>query len=406
MKQYREEILSMVMAGGRGERLFPLTMERTKPSVPFGGKYRIIDFALSNFINSGVYSIYVLVQYKSQSLIEHIRTTWTKGSTLPNHFVTVVPPQMRKEKEWYRGTADSIHQNINLVYDFKPRLVAIFGGDHIYRMNIKEMIDYHLKKKAQATVAVIPIDSKDAGQFGVADTASDGRISRFIEKPKMPKGKTVLASMGNYIFNAEFLIDVLAEDARKNTDHDFGKNILPFLIEGKKAKIYAYDFSSNRIPSLKKYEADYYWRDVGTIKSYWEANMDLLGKNPKLDLDNQDWPIYASNLDCPPAHISDSQVENSLICEGARVDGAIVNNSIVGRSVKIEPGCVVQDSIILDFSRVGAGSQVKKAIVDRFNIIDKNSKVYRDKNLDSSKYFLDSSGIVVVKRGARKVFYF
>jgi glucose-1-phosphate adenylyltransferase len=315
----------------------------------------------------------VLVQYKSQSLIEHIRTTWTKGSTLPNHFVTVVPPQMRKEKEWYRGTADSIHQNINLVYDFKPRLVAIFGGDHIYRM---------------------------------ADTASDGRISRFIEKPKMPKGKTVLASMGNYIFNAEFLIDVLAEDARKNTDHDFGKNILPFLIEGKKAKIYAYDFSSNRIPSLKKYEADYYWRDVGTIKSYWEANMDLLGKNPKLDLDNQDWPIYASNLDCPPAHISDSQVENSLICEGARVDGAIVNNSIVGRSVKIEPGCVVQDSIILDFSRVGAGSQVKKAIVDRFNIIDKNSKVYRDKNLDSSKYFLDSSGIVVVKRGARKVFYF
>jgi glucose-1-phosphate adenylyltransferase len=339
-------------------------------------------------------------------LIEHIRTTWTKGSTLPNHFVTVVPPQMRKEKEWYRGTADSIHQNINLVYDFKPRLVAIFGGDHIYRMNIKEMIDYHLKKKAQATVAVIPIDSKDAGQFGVADTASDGRISRFIEKPKMPKGKTVLASMGNYIFNAEFLIDVLAEDARKNTDHDFGKNILPFLIEGKKAKIYAYDFSSNRIPSLKKYEADYYWRDVGTIKSYWEANMDLLGKNPKLDLDNQDWPIYASNLDCPPAHISDSQVENSLICEGARVDGAIVNNSIVGRSVKIEPGCVVQDSIILDFSRVGAGSQVKKAIVDRFNIIDKNSKVYRDKNLDSSKYFLDSSGIVVVKRGARKVFYF
>ncbi|MDD5583609.1 MAG: sugar phosphate nucleotidyltransferase, partial [Candidatus Omnitrophica bacterium] len=214
MAQVKEEILAMVMAGGRGERLYPLTLERTKPSVPFGGKYRIIDFALSNLINSGIYSIYVLVQYKSQSLIEHIRTTWIREGVLPRHFITLVPPQMRGTKEWYRGTADSIYQNINLIYDFKPRFVAIFGGDHIYRMNIKDMVDYHLRKKAKLTVAVIPVAAKEAYQFGVVDVDSSFKIKKFREKPSLDHSKTVYASMGNYIFDTDFLMETLNEDAQ------------------------------------------------------------------------------------------------------------------------------------------------------------------------------------------------
>ena len=302
MKIIKEEVLAMVMAGGRGERLYPLTLERTKPSVPFGGKYLIIDFALSNLVNSGIYSIYVLVQYKSQSLIEHIRTTWSKGGMLSKHFITVVPPQMRKKQEWYRGTADSVYQNINLMYDFKPRLVAIFAGDHIYRMNIKEMIDYHLRKKSQLTVSVMPVEAKHSSQFGIADIDGQGRLKNFEEKPAVCSRKNIFASMGNYIFDTDFLIDVLEGDAKRETKHDFGKDIIPYLVK-KKAKVYAYDFSKNKIPSRKSYEAKYYWRDVGNLSSYWQANMDILGSRPKLSLENPAWPIYASNLDCPPAYV-------------------------------------------------------------------------------------------------------
>lgn len=405
MKKAKEEVLAMVMAGGRGERLYPLTLERTKPSVPFGGKYRIIDFALSNFINSGIYSIYVLVQYKSQSLIEHIRTTWSKGGMLSKHFITVVPPQMRKKQEWYRGTADSVYQNINLMYDFKPRLVAIFAGDHIYRMNIKEMLDYHLRKKSELTIAVVPVEAKHSSQFGIAGIDEQGRLKSFEEKPSVSAKKTVFASMGNYIFDTAFLIDVLETDAKRETNHDFGKDIIPYLVK-KKAKVYAYDFSKNKIPSLKKHEAKYYWKDVGSIGSYWQANMDILGKEPKLALDNSDWPIYASNLDCPPAYVSASEVENSLISEGATVYGSKIKNSILGRAVKIEANCVIEDSIIMDFTHIKRSSHVKHAIVDRFNIIPENSRIGHNKENDRKNHYLDPSGIVVVQRGSRKAFYY
>lgn len=405
VKRAKEEVLAMVMAGGVGQRLYPLTLERTKPSVPFGGKYRIIDFALSNFINSRIYSIYVLVQYKSQSLIGHIRTSWSRGGGLSKHFVTVVPPQMRREREWYKGTADSIYQNINLIYDFKPRLVAIFGGDHVYRMNITDMIDYHLRKKSQLTIGAIPVQAKQAFQFGVLSVTSDFKVKSFQEKPSLSENKTVLASMGNYIFNTDFLIETLEGDAKKDTTHDFGKDIVPYLV-GKKAKMFAYDFSKNRIPSLKKYEAKYYWKDVGTISSYWEANMDLLNRHPKLDLDNQDWPIYASNLNCPPAYTIGSEIENSLVCEGAKVLGSKVKNSIIGRAVTIEENCLIENSIIMDFANLGKSSHVKKTIIDRFNTIPKGVKIGYNKEADAKSYFLDSSGIVVVKRGARKTDYF
>jgi len=405
MKPVKEEILSMVMAGGRGERLYPLTLERTKPSVPFGGKYRIIDFALSNLVNSGIYAIYVLVQYKSQSLIEHVRTTWSKGAVLPKHFVTVVPPQMRKKQEWYRGTADSIYQNINLIYDFKPRIVAIFAGDHVYRMNIREMIDYHIRKKAHLTISVIPVEGRQASEFGVVGIDEHCRVTRFEEKPAVSKHKTVFASMGNYVFDTDFLINVLEEDAQRDTGRDFGKDIIPHLIK-KHARAYAYDFSKNKIPSLKKHEAGYYWRDVGTIASYWQAHMDLLGREPRLELDNAHWPIYASNLDSPPAYSIGSEIENSLVCEGSKIYDAKIKNSIIGRSVKIEPGSLIEDSIVMDFAHIHRSSRIRRAIVDRFNILQRETSIGYHKKDDSKNYYVDSSGITVVQRGSRKAFYF
>lgn len=405
MSKSQGEVLAMVMAGGRGERLYPLTLERTKPSVPFGGKYRIIDFALSSLVNSSIYSIYVLVQYKSQSLIEHIRTTWIRGGMLPKHFITMVPPQMRRTKEWYRGTADSIYQNINLIYDYKPRFMAIFGGDHIYRMNIRDMIDYHVRKKAKLTVAVIPVNAQDAQQFGIVDVDENMKIKSFREKPALSHKRAVYASMGNYIFDTDFLVEMLNEDAQKEGSHDFGKDIIPSLVH-RKANVVAYDFTANRIPSLKRYESKWYWKDVGTISSYWEANMDLLGTKPKLDLDNQDWPVYASNLNCPPAFTFSSAIDNSLVCEGARIHGSRIKNSILGRGITIEEGCNIEDSIILDFCRLERGCSLKHTIVDRFNIIPANTRIGYNKEIDSRSFYLDSSGIVVVKRGARKAFYF
>jgi len=392
----RRDILAMVMAGGKGERLYPLTLERTKPSVPFGGKYRIIDFSLSNLINSGIYSIYVLVQYKSQSLIEHIRTTWIREGLLKRHFITVVPPQMRQKKEWYRGTADSVYQNINLIYDFSPKLIAIFSADHVYRMDIRDMIDFHIKKKAILTISVIPIKSKEIGNFGIVYFDKNKRVKRFVEKPKSSFKDPVYASMGNYIFNTDFLIEVLKEDAKKKTTHDFGRDIIPYLVS-KKMDIYAYDFSLNRIPSLKKYEDKYYWKDVGTIFNFYQANMDLLGDRPKIDLNNYDWPIYSSNINSPPAYIVNSNLKNSLICEGSKIKKSMIINSILGRSVIVEEDCVIENSIIFDFCYIQKKSKIKNAIIDRFNVVEKDTLIGygKDKN-----YYIDSS-IVVLKRGPR-----
>jgi len=402
MRVLRSNILAFVLAGGKGERLFPLTSERTKPSVPFGGKYRIIDFTLSNLVNSGIYSIYVLVQYKSQSLIEHIRTSWRKLGVLPRHFITVVPPQMRREevKEWYRGTADSVYQNINLIYDFKPRFVAIFGGDHVYRMDVKGMVDFHIKKKAKLTIAAMPMESSQAYQFGVAEIDGESRVKRFQEKPSVSGNETILASMGNYIFDADFLVDILNQLVKKRRVNDFGTHIIPHLIK-KKERIFAYDFSQNRIPYLKKYEARYYWRDIGSIPSYWQANMDLLGKKPKLDLDNRHWPIYTSNLNCPGAYTVDAKIENSIICEGTKVFGSTIKNSILGRAVVIEEGCLIEDSIIMDFTRIKKSARIRRAIIDRFNVIPQGKVIGHNPDQDKEKYYLDPSGIVVVGRGSR-----
>ena len=284
----------MVMAGGKGERLHPLTRERSKPAVPFGGRYRIIDFVLSNFVNSELLSLYVLVQYKSQSLIEHLRLAWRTTGLVPDYFVAVVPPQMRHGTAWYRGTADAVLQNLNLLEDFNPDLVAIFGADHIYRMDVNQMVAFHRDSGADVTVAARHVKLADASSFGVLHVDRNWRVELFEEKPKVPKPmpgnpEQALVSMGNYIFSRRALVDALLSDARRSTDHDFGRSIIPELVPGR--RVFAYDFQANEVPGVKPYEESGYWRDVGTIESYWDAHMDLLGESPAFDLDNQYWPI-------------------------------------------------------------------------------------------------------------------
>jgi glucose-1-phosphate adenylyltransferase len=339
-------------------------------------------------------------------LIEHLRTTWMRGGLLPQHFITVVPPQMRlaDTKEWYRGTADSVYQNINLIYDNKPDIVAIFGGDHIYRMDVRQMVDFHLKKKAKLTISVLPVHSKEAVQYGIASVDSNRQIKEFREKPLLSGRGEVLASMGNYIFNADTLIETLESMEKKPSSHDFGKDVIPFLVK-KKAGVFAYDFSQNRIPMLKDHEEHFYWRDVGSIESYWHAHVDLLGKRPKLDLDNQAWPIHARNIDSPPAYTSDSDVSNSLVTAGSRILQAKVHNSIIGRSVIINAGCHIEDSIIMDFTIVEKDCRIKKTIIDRFNHIPPSVSIGFDKKSDAKKYYRDSSGITVIKRAPHSAVY-
>ncbi|MGE5486975.1 MAG: sugar phosphate nucleotidyltransferase, partial [bacterium] len=298
-------VLAFVLAGGKGTRLYPLTKERAKPAVPFGGKYRICDFVLSNFINSGIYSIYVLIQFKSQSLLQHLRDGWQFAGPLRNQFIIPVPAQMRSADEtWYEGTADAIYQNINLIEQADPHIIAVFGADHVYRMNIREMIEFHEQKRADVTVAAIPVDKRHAAEFGVIEAAPDGRILGFYEKradaPTMPGDPSrVYASMGNYIFSTRLLLDELRRDAAdESSSHDFGRDILPRLVG--RSPIYAYDFQTNFIPGEPAGKPAY-WRDVGTIDAYYEANMDVRSVDPALNLYNRQWPLITPGYPDAPA---------------------------------------------------------------------------------------------------------
>jgi glucose-1-phosphate adenylyltransferase len=402
----RPRILGLILAGGKGERLYPLTKERSKPAVPFGSKYRIIDFVLSNFINSRIYSLYILVQYKSQSLIDHIRRGWRFGGLVGEHFIITVPPQMRWGETWYRGTADAVYQNANLIRDVDPDLVAIFGSDHVYRMDLQKMVTAHLNHTADATVAALPVPLEIATEFGIMETEDDGRIIGWEEKPPRPRPmpadpSRALSSMGNYIFKTDVLLDALAEDARRSTDHDFGRTIIPELYPY--ARVYAYDFLTNEVPGLHATEERGYWRDVGTIDAYWRANMDLLGPAPKLDLDNTRWPILASPFEGPSARVITGEIEDSLLGEGTVIRGGTVRHSILGQGVLIEEDAVVIDSIIMDNTIVGPRARIDRAIVDRFNILEAGTTI--GKGADPTPYggILDPSGIVVVPRGATRV---
>jgi glucose-1-phosphate adenylyltransferase len=398
--------LGIVLAGGKGTRLWPLTKERAKPAVPFGGKYRIIDFVLSNFINSGIYSVYVLTQFRSQSLLQHLSEGWQFGGLLRSQFVIPVPAQMRSADEtWYQGTADAIYQNINLVEQSAPDVVAIFGGDHIYRMNITSMIEYHLQKKAEVTVAAVPAPRETAGEFGVIEASPDGRILAFHEKnpnaPPMPGDQErVFASMGNYIFSTATLLQLLRVDAaNEESKHDFGHDILPKLAG--KAEIYAYDFQTNRIPG-EPAGAEPYWRDVGTIEAYYDANMDLRSVSPALNLFNRAWPLRSSSYADPPAKFTfddddrRGQAIDSIVSGGCILSGGEVRNSVLGRHVRVHTGALVEDSIIMDNCDIGRHAKVRRAILDKNVKVPKDAIIGYDLEADRARYFVTESGIVVL----------
>jgi len=395
-------VLALVLAGGKGERLYPLTHERSKPAVPFGGKYRIVDFVLSNFVNSGIMSIYVLVQYMSQSLIEHLRANWRTAGLTRDQFITVVPPQMRLGTMWYRGTADAVRQNLNLIHDFDPDIVAVFGADHVYRMDVGQMIQWHVEKGADASVATIPVPLRSVPSFGIVETDRSHRITGFIEKPPhakpMPGNPShALASMGNYIFSRDVLVDLLKNRYQGEADLDFGKNLLPDIV--KSHKLYAYDFSTNVMPGIKPYEENAYWRDVGTLQSFYAANMDILGARPKLNLNNRRWFVHSGRYDGPPAKILDGKLSNVIISDGCFVRNATIKNSIIGRGVHIHDGAVIEDSIVMDLCKVRSDAHLRRVVVDRFNEIPRGLKIGFDRDEDAKRYFVDPSGLVVVPRG-------
>ncbi len=400
-KIHKSKILTMIIAGGKGERLMPLTAERTKPAVPFGGKYRIIDFVLSNFVNSDLMSIYVLVQYRSQSLIEHLRRGWRISGRIQRNFITSVPPQMKQRGTWYEGTADAIYQNLNLIRDYSPELVAIFGADHIYRMDINQIIQYHLEKKAEATVAALPVPLHFAKDFGIIKTNQENKIIGFHEKPKkpspMPGDPTqAYASMGNYIFNTETLIKVVEKDAQRPGSHDFGRHIVPSMIGSH--RVFAYNFLDNEIPGLQPYEEKGYWRDVGTLEAYWKANMDLLGQKPSFDLRNNSWPIMTDNFDGPALSVQDSHIDSTLLGQGTQVVEARIKHSVIGRNVQIDSGALIEESVILDGSIVGTKARIKRAVIDRFNVIAPGTTIGYDSASDRKKYHVTKSGLLVLPR--------
>ena len=404
----RLKVLGIILAGGKGSRLYPLTRERAKPAVPFGGEYRIIDFVLSNFINSGLHSIYVLTQFRSQSLLQHLREGWQIGGILKNQFIIPVPAQMRSDDEtWYQGTADAIYQNINLIEQSEPDVVAIFGADHIYRMNIAQMIEAHEHNKAACTVAAIPVHMRHAGEFGVIEADRNNRIVGFHEKnpdaPLIPESADhVFASMGNYVFSTPALLKALRTDAADpDSTHDFGRDILPKLVAGEQA-IYAYDFETNTIPG-ESADAEPYWRDVGTIDAYWEANMDLRAVNPALNLYNRQWPLRTSTYPDPPAKFTfddynrRGEAIDSVVSGGCILSGGIVKNSVLGRGVRVHAGATVEDSVILDNCDIGRGAKIRRAILDKNVKVKPDTTIGYDLEQDRELYEVTESGIVVVK---------
>ncbi len=396
-------VLAMVLAGGKGTRLYPLTRYRTKPAVFFAAKYRIVDFALSNLVNSGFFSIYVLVQFKSQSLNEHILRGWQLGGALRDRdiFITTVPPQMWTGEHWYKGTADAIYQNIHLITTFDADRIIILAADHVYKIDIRQFLEFHLKKGADITICATVVPKEEAKSFGVIQVDEKNRVIGFFEKvpdpPEIPnKEGFCLASMGNYIFEREVIEELLLEDAHDpSSSHDFGKDIFPKAY--KKYKVFAYDFTTNKLPGNDRP----YWRDVGTIQSYWTAHMDILNPNPDLNLYNSQWPIRTVSYGDPPAYIYPADgykplVLETLQAEGSRILGATVIRSVLGRNCIINPGAIVEECIIGKMAIIGEKCKLKRVIVDSNVYIPPGTVIGYDPEADSKRFYLDESGIVVV----------
>jgi glucose-1-phosphate adenylyltransferase len=399
----KRRVLAFVLAGGKGERLFPLTSFRSKPAVPVGGRYRIVDFVLSNLINSQIYSIYLLVQYKSQSLIEHVRKNWVLSSVIKEHFVTVVPPQMRMGPEWFQGTADAVFQNLELIRQHDPDLVVVFGADHIYRMDVSQMIDFHIENNAYATVAARPVPVEQASSFGIIVTDNEKRITGFQEKPKKPTPmphdpERAYVSMGNYIFNCDILIEALAKSQRRK-QHDFGSHVIPDLIGS--GKVFAYDFASNVILGTMPYEEEGYWRDVGTIPAFFEAHMDMLGETPPFEPHNKSWPIMPSVHGGSGTKIVNGNIRNSVIAEGTLIRKAKIRNSFIRSNVLIEGDVSLEDCIIMDHVEIKRGSKLKRVIVDKMNVIGEGEQLGFDPDKDRFRCHIDKSGISIIPRGGR-----
>ena len=400
------EIMGLILAGEKGSRLQPLTRERAKPAVPFGGKYRIIDFVLSTFINSGSHSIYVLVQLRSQSLLQHLNEGWTFGGMLNEQFIIPVPAQMRTPGEtWYRGTADAVHQNANLIEQSRPDIVTLFGADHIYLMDVRQMIEAHLRRKAGVSIAALPVDKKFAKVFGVLEIDEEGRIKAFIEKDPnastMPGDPTkVLASMGNYIFNTDLLLEMVGADARDETSsHDFGKDILPGLIG--QIDMFAYDFQTNRVPGDPVERAPY-WRDVGTLNAYYEASMDMRAIDPPLNSFNRDWPVRTASFPSPPAKFAfdedgrRGQAIDSIVSGGCIISGVTVRRSVLGRWVYVHSRATVEDSFLFDNVDIGRGTRIRNVILEKNARIPENAVIGYDAEEDAKTYQVTESGIVVI----------
>ena len=401
--------LALILAGGEGTRLYPLTRDRAKPAVPFGGKYRIIDFVLSNMVNSGIMQIFVLTQFKSQSLTEHLMNTWSFSSILKRQFVFPVPAQMRMGKTWYGGTADAVYQNLHLFDDYQPDDVIVFGGDHVYKMDVAQMLTYHNEHDADATVAALPMPIGQASDYGVLEIDDRWRIIGFEEKPAHPKSipgneAYALVSMGNYIFTRECLDRELKRDAEnQNSTHDFGRDILPMMVED--GKLFAYNFHLNKVPGMRG-EFNTYWRDVGNIVSYFEANLDLRQVHPELNLYATEWPIRSREMYLPPAKFVHNEpvgarglprighAINSFISEGSIVSGSVVDGSILGPSVRVHSYSTVFNSILLEDVDVGEGSRIRNAIIDKHVGIPHDTVIGYDRAADEQR------GYTVVPYGA------
>lgn len=398
----REKVMAFVMAGGEGSRLRPLTADRCKPAVPFGSRYRIVDFVLSNLANSDIRSIYLLVQYKPQSLIEHIRKAWTVSALFSEQFVTVVPPQMTQECMQFGGTADAVYQSLNLMNMHRPDLVAVFGADHIYRMDVRQMVRFHSENEADITVAALPVPLDQASSFGIIETDVAGKIQGFQEKPALAKPmpndpQRAYASMGNYLFSADLLRSAL-EEAHQRGETDFGHHVLPRLSQTH--RVFAYDFSSNVVPGTKPYEEAGYWRDVGTLDTYFEAHMDVLGIEPCFDAFNPQWPIYSSHYQGPTARVIGGALDNVLLGAATIVSDATIRNSLLRREVVVEPGAVIEDCVIMDYVHIGAGARVRRAIIDRHSKIAPGARIGYDHEQDrAAGYHVTEGGIVVLPLG-------
>jgi len=399
------KVLVIVLAGGEGKRMLPLTKDRAKPAVPFGGTYRIIDFALSNFANARYLKIVVLTQYKSHSLDRHISQTW-RFSTLLGSYVTPVPAQMRRGPFWFAGSADAIYQNLNLISDENPDIVCVFGADHIYRMDPRQMVAYHMEKGAGVTVAAIPVSIEDARSFGVIEASDTGEIMAFHEKvqdpPTMPGDATrCLASMGNYVFDTKTLIDIVTPSGDDGHRTDLGSHVIPALTAQGQAHVY--DFSTNVIPGQDEREKGY-WRDVGTLDSYYDANMDLLSPVPVFNLYNNDWPVFTGHMSLPPAKISrggggePAYVDGSLLCQGSIVSGAHVERSIVGPQVFVDHDAHVTESILFPGVRIGPGARLHRCIIDKNVDVPAWTRVGYDPVEDGQRFTLSDRGIVVIEK--------